>query len=58
MNQRRPDLDMRNSFVRQLSSLEGRLTSRGLGPKSNAWNELSNENDSEEIMLRNTFLNA
>jgi len=41
---------------------EGRLIARGLGPKSTAWNQLSDnvtyhlEND--EVILRNTYVNS
>ena len=58
MTQRRPDLDMRQGFLRQLGNLEARLTNRGIGPRTSTWGELSNENDEEEIVLRNTFNNA
>lgn len=38
-----------------------RLTKQGLGPKTERWNEVSQENcflESEELLLRNTFINA
>jgi hypothetical protein len=38
--------------------LENRFKKQGNAPKSSNWNELSNENDLEEILLRNTFLNS
>ncbi len=62
LNSRRPDLEMRPSFLRQLQLYEGKLIARGLGPKSQRWNELSDtatyhlEND--EVILRNTYLNS
>lgn len=62
LNSRRPDLEMRPSFLRQLQMYEGRLIARGLGPKSQRWTELSDnvtyhlEND--EVILRNTYMNS
>jgi len=62
VNSRRPDLEMRQSFLRQIQMYENRLAARGLGPKSKEWNELSDtatyhlEND--ELILRNTYLNS
>ena len=49
---------MKQGFLRQLGNLEARLTNRGIGPRTSTWDELSNENDEEEIVLRNTFNNA
>ena len=34
VNSRRPDLEMRPSFLRQIQMYESRLAARGLGPKS------------------------
>jgi hypothetical protein len=37
------------------------LKLKNLGPKTSKWDEISEENrflESEELMLRNTFLNA
>ena len=61
LNSRRPDLEMRQSFLSQLSLYENRLFQRSLGPKTSKWTELSDnafhlEND--ELILRNTFLNS
>ena len=61
LNSRRPDLEIRASFIQQLSSYEGRLIHNGLGPKSGDWTELSEGQahiESEELLLRNTYLNA
>lgn len=66
LNSRRPDLEIRASFINQLSEFERRLSSLGKGPQSSDWNELStkinmNQDDlieNEELLLRNTFLNA
>lgn len=37
---------------------EGRLSKVGLGPKSNSFKELSMENEQEERIIHNTFLNG
>lgn len=61
LNSRRPDLEIRATFIKQLSDFENRLKARGMGPKTSKWDEISDENrflESEELMLRNTFLNA
>ena len=61
LNSRRPDLEIRATFIKQLSDYENRLKNKGLGPKTSKWDEISEENrflESEELMLRNTFLNA
>ena len=61
LNSRRPDLEIRASFIKQLSEYESRLKKRGLGPQTSKWDEICDENkflESEELMLRNTFLNA
>lgn len=61
LNSRRPELEIRATFIKQLSEYENRLKQRGLGPKTSKWTEISDENqflESEELMLRNTFLNA
>jgi hypothetical protein len=61
LNSRRPDLEIRVNFIQQLSDFENRLKNRGLGPQTKKWNELGAENDfleSEELLLRNTFLNS
>jgi len=41
LNARRPDLEIRASFIQQLQDFEARLTAQGQGPKSFTWNELS-----------------
>ncbi len=62
LDSRRPDLEMRPSFLRQLQMYEASLSARGLGPKTQKWTEISDtatyhlEND--ELILRNTFLNS
>jgi len=66
LNSRRPDLEIRAAFINQLSEFERRLCSQGRGPESGDWNELSNKInidednliENEELLLRNTFLNA
>ncbi|CAG9314642.1 unnamed protein product [Blepharisma stoltei] len=60
LNSRRPNLELRQNFVNQLVALEHRLTRQGFGPKSSTWNELGEDAyiDSEELLLRNTYINA
>lgn len=61
LNSRRPDLEMRQSFLSQLSLYENRLVQRGIGPKTSKWTELSENSfhlENEELILRNTFLNS
>ena len=65
LNSRRPDLEIRGTFIQQLQQFEQRLSTRGLGPLSFNFNELSfkgkgfpRELQEEEMIIRNTFLNA
>lgn len=62
LNSRRPDLEMRPSFLCQLQQYETRLQAKGLGPKSHRWNELSDTTtpklENEELILTNTYLNS
>lgn len=61
LNSRRPDLEMRPSFLSQLSAYENKLYSKGLGPKTQRWTELSDNTfhlENEELILRNTYLNS
>jgi len=63
LNSRRPDLEVRSSFISQLSQYEKRLTEQGLGPQTGGWNELNKCPEEElikceELILRNTYLNA
>ena len=61
LNSRRPDLEIRATFIKQLSEFENRLKIRGIGPQTSKWDEILDANkylESEELMLRNTFLNA
>lgn len=66
LNSRRPDLEIRAAFINQLSEFERRLTSQGRGPESGDWNEIGTKSvsnmdknvEKEELLLRNTFLNA
>ena len=61
LNSRRPDLEIRVTFIRQLGEYEQRLSARNLGPMTVTWNYLSQKNsylESEELLLRNTFMNA
>ena len=62
LNSRRPDLEMRPAFLRQLQQYEQKLTARGLGPKTQKWTEISDTStyhlENEELILRNTYLNS
>ena len=62
LNSRRPDLEMRPSFLAQLQQYENRLYAKGIGPKTKRWNELSDtsvpELENEELILRNTYMNS
>lgn len=61
LNSRRPDLEIRAAFIHQLTAYENRLVSQGMGPKTSKWTEVndkSNEFENEELLLRNTYLNA
>lgn len=61
LNSRRPDLEIRASFIQQLNMFETFLTRCGFGPKTQDWNEIFEKNfylENEELLLRNTFLNA
>ena len=61
LNSRRPDLEIRATFIKQLSEYENRLRLRGLGYQTSKWDEVCEDNkflESDELMLRNTFLNA
>ena len=61
LNSRRPDLEIRVTFIRQLGEYEHRLAARNLGPMTVTWNDIHQNNaylESEELLLRNTFMNA
>jgi len=67
LNSRRPDLEIRASFVSQLADFEQKLIAQNRGPQTGNWNEVANTKitldknlffPDEELLLRNTFLNA
>lgn len=67
LNSRRPDLEIRASFVSQLADFEQKLIVQNRGPQTANWNEVANKDvalnkdkfyPDEELILRNTFLNA
>ncbi|EGR32949.1 dual specificity catalytic domain protein [Ichthyophthirius multifiliis] len=58
LHSRRQDLEVKAYFFNQLLTLENKLKKQGVGPRSYNWNELSDRNDQEEILLKNTFLNS
>eukprot|EP00826_Nyctotherus_ovalis_P035042 TRINITY_DN2970_c0_g1_i5.p1 TRINITY_DN2970_c0_g1~~TRINITY_DN2970_c0_g1_i5.p1 ORF type:complete len:470 (+),score=109.64 TRINITY_DN2970_c0_g1_i5:408-1817(+) len=58
---RRIDLDIRPAFIKQLGEYEKRLKEKEMGPKTYDWDEVfeaTNEFENEELLLRNTYLNA
>jgi hypothetical protein len=59
LNNRRPDLEIRASFIRQLSYYEKRLLHE-TGVQSDAWTELASKPhlENDELILTHTFLNA
>ena len=59
LNNRRPDLEIRASFIRQLSYYEKRLLQE-TGVQSEAWTELASKPhlENDELILTHTFLNA
>jgi len=58
LTSRRSDLEIRTSFYHQLLNLESRLFQQVEGHVTVNWFEVGQENDGEELLLRNTFLNA
>ena len=61
LNSRRPDLEIRATFIHQLSAYEARLQHQMKLPISSKWDELSNTKPTfacEELLLRNTFVNS
>lgn len=61
LNSRRPDLEIRPNFVHQLTAYENRLVVQGLGPRTSTWTEIAEQTvhfENEELLLRNTYLNA
>jgi len=61
LNSRRPDLEIRATFIHQLSLYEARLQNLYNLHISCKWDELSNQQPTyacEELLLRNTFINS
>lgn len=61
LNSRRPDLEIRTNFIHQLTAYENHLAAQGIGAKTSKWTEVhdkTNEFENEELLLRNTYLNA
>ena len=61
LNSRRPDLEIRVTFIRQLGEFEQRLAQMTKFPMTVAWSDLTESNkflESDELLLRNTFMNA
>ena len=60
LNWRRSDLEIRESFIQQLSDYETRLLKRQI-PCTKVWSDVSPDQkflESEELLVRNTFLNS
>lgn len=61
LNSRRPDLEIRASFIQQLNCFENYLMKLSMGPRTHDWNQITENTfyiENEELLLRNTFLNA
>ena len=73
LNSRRPDLEIKATFISQLQEYEARLGAMGIGSLSSTFQEYSfrdksgkkvagvnvtNELESEEAILCNTFMNS
>ena len=64
LNSRRPELEIRGTFIQQLQDYEQRLVKQNIGPLSTNWTDLGltkagpPEVQHEELILRNTFVNA
>jgi len=58
LTSRRSDLEIRTSFYHQLLNLEAKLFQQSEGNVTVNWFEAGKEDDHEEMLLRNTFLNA
>ena len=67
LNSRRPDLEIRASFVSQLADFEQKLIMQNRGPQTAHWEEVADTKiqlnkdkfyPDEELILRNTYLNA
>ena len=63
INSRRPNLEIRASFLQQLSTWQQRRAKKGTPQASEAWDKIpmsmeSSPTKKDEIILRNTFINA
>lgn len=60
LNNRRPDLEIRASFIQQLSRYERRLQDSLKGCQTENWTELASvpNLENEELIITNTFLNS
>eukprot|EP01017_Pseudomicrothorax_dubius_P016765 TRINITY_DN1896_c0_g2_i1.p1 TRINITY_DN1896_c0_g2~~TRINITY_DN1896_c0_g2_i1.p1 ORF type:complete len:690 (+),score=155.55 TRINITY_DN1896_c0_g2_i1:43-2112(+) len=60
LHSRHPELEIRTNFFNQLVALESKLVKNGQAGRTFSWDEVPNggDIDSEELLLRNTFLNA
>ena len=54
LNSRRPDLEIRSTFITQLSNFEKSLINLGIGPKTSSWHEIESKMfslEDEELLL-------
>lgn len=59
LSTRRPDLNLKPSFLQQLSGYERRLMSQSKSAFSLDWNDANfSRLESEELLLRNTYINS
>ena len=63
LNSRRPNLEMRASFIHQLAAYESRLLRKPQAAYSSKWTEVFEGSgksvfENEELLLRNTYLNS
>ena len=59
LSARRPDVTLKPAFLQQLSAYERRLMANSKDKFSTDWNNLASLSaDSEEIVLRNTYMNS
>jgi hypothetical protein len=61
LHSRRPDLEIRTNFFNQLVAVENKFAKTPWAAKTFSWEDTAdpaNDLDSEELLLRNTFLNT
>lgn len=64
INSRRPNLEIRGSFLQQLQQWQLRRRKKGVPPATELWDPIPRSETKvstvkqEEVLLRNTFINA